>query len=705
MTVRDPSGLLERIPELRALVDDPALRKAIDDSEPHAVYQRLRSMQRQVEFGKHVGLIESLLKQRRLFLTPIKSAPTLYTLNGVGASVYGSSDRDPADGTYIKSHYFVFFFLPLYPFAQYLVADAESGGGWHFLGKVPLSLPLLWWRRAMASAALLGVLAGVAAATHASMFQEVHVVNAFDQPLTAKLGDVTVTLAPRTAVAASVGTGSTRVTITNAKGGVVEEGELDVRSGVDALVWNVLGAAPVFHETFWYSADGAPPRDGTVNLRCGESTIAVEDVDYAFEEPPQRTNLGKTETYRSKTLLDYAKEGPGVCYQSLLDKQMLEPAAALAERVAVAFPEDASLLKMAVEVMAIADRNDDALKLAQAAAASPSANVEIHRAYQDAMVVAGRRGEVAAHYTARLKADAASPDARYLAARLLIAEDALPVADAVLTEVPDHVLSQRLRAYSLLDLGRWAEASDAFERLHAADPNVLPHAMIDVVAARVGSDRSDEALTILSQRFAPGADNALTTAIAYARVARASGAGDPDLLIRKLGDADDAGVGLRNWCRVRAGLLVTDEEVQTMPPDLRALSQVTRLAATSPADALSAAAELPANEMRRLDAEVWSLLFAEAVRTNVAEVQLQPFVEACPLGPGRVKHLVDYVRTGAREGEVAVRSLPLESQAALMFVRSRVDGIPASEREQLLARAQHIDLTRGVTSVARTTWR
>jgi hypothetical protein len=94
-------------------------------------------------------------------MRPIRSVPTLSTVNGFGATLIGSRDYDEETGTYVKTHCICLLFIPLIALGAYRVADAQ-GGGWYFLGKVPLSrrariwnglLPLLilalvgggWW--------------------------------------------------------------------------------------------------------------------------------------------------------------------------------------------------------------------------------------------------------------------------------------------------------------------------------------------------------------------------------------------------------------------------------------------------------------------------------------------------------------------------------------------------------------------------------
>src|SRR6476659_9856420 len=71
-------------------------------------------------------------------MTPVDGPPSLSTVNGIGLTVYGQRDLDAATGTYVKTHWFAFAFIPLVAVGAYRVGDAP-GGGWYFFGKVPVS--------------------------------------------------------------------------------------------------------------------------------------------------------------------------------------------------------------------------------------------------------------------------------------------------------------------------------------------------------------------------------------------------------------------------------------------------------------------------------------------------------------------------------------------------------------------------------------
>jgi len=81
---------------------------------------------------------EGTLRQAHLLadLTPVTSAPSLGTVNGIGLTCYGSTDSDPIAGSYLTTQYFVFLGIPLFPINRYRVTS--DGVSYRFLGKAGL---------------------------------------------------------------------------------------------------------------------------------------------------------------------------------------------------------------------------------------------------------------------------------------------------------------------------------------------------------------------------------------------------------------------------------------------------------------------------------------------------------------------------------------------------------------------------------------
>ena len=81
--------------------------------------------------------IPDSLRARFPELRPVKKAPTLVRINGIGMGMYGRRDFDRETGTYIKTHCVCLLFAPILAVGAYRVADAEKG--WYFIGKERLS--------------------------------------------------------------------------------------------------------------------------------------------------------------------------------------------------------------------------------------------------------------------------------------------------------------------------------------------------------------------------------------------------------------------------------------------------------------------------------------------------------------------------------------------------------------------------------------
>jgi len=83
--------------------------------------------------------LDIVRKNVRLYgnLTPIDSAPSLYTINGCGVTLYGNTDLDPESESYMATYYFVLLMIPIFPICRYRVTST-GGSSYRFLGKGPL---------------------------------------------------------------------------------------------------------------------------------------------------------------------------------------------------------------------------------------------------------------------------------------------------------------------------------------------------------------------------------------------------------------------------------------------------------------------------------------------------------------------------------------------------------------------------------------
>lgn len=108
------------------------LEKALELASDNKLRQKLR---------ENLATVQSNLNSLG-DLEPISSAPSLSSINGIGFTLYGSTDKNPSNGSYMATYYFIFFAVPIFPIARYRVIP--TGGGYRFLGKGPLRASDKW---------------------------------------------------------------------------------------------------------------------------------------------------------------------------------------------------------------------------------------------------------------------------------------------------------------------------------------------------------------------------------------------------------------------------------------------------------------------------------------------------------------------------------------------------------------------------------
>jgi hypothetical protein len=689
----DPAGMFERAPELANLAaTDDAVRKAVAGGNLHSVYRALWWGRLLGRLKEHGPTVDALLAHRALFVRPAKRSPVLSTMNGVGASVYGSSDRD-TDGAYIKTHYLVFVFVPIFPLAQYLVKDAERG--WYFLGKVPLSTPVWIWNRLVVSAVFLAVLAGVFQAAYASRHHDVHVVNGLPWPVHVTIGDVAYDVPPGDRRAASVRPGAQPVRVSSASGQPIESGDLQVDAGTDLLVWNVLGAAPVFERTVIYQTEGGNEPNPEPKIYCGERTIRRSDVDYAFKDPPQTIQMSKGQTTAYRRHVALAPGGLDLCAQAITLHPNPESVVTLAKGVA-ALDAEGKQSTLVVGLCTAAGKNDEAERIARQAVAQHPNSVEHHRLLQTVFEGQGRGAELRETYKARYQAEPGSPDAAYLYARLLPDAEGLALAVSLIEKFPDHVGLRRMLIYRYIRERRFAEALPSLEALRAKDRHEWANYVDDHVVALAGLGRRDEARKLTEDAFAHKEGALASVAGLHAWLSGAPAQVDP--LFTRLASGEAAAVielQVRFW---------------TAPPSLslaplahesdRGLYQLMQHAHFDPRAAIKDVNTISGDDLSRLGGEVLILLLAETRPPADAAARKRLEGAGARWLPASAVHA--YLDQGAWSS--SLEKLPLSFHGALHLARSRRDNVPAAERRGLRALARDCDPVGGYVRMALAGW-
>ncbi len=107
------------------------LKKAKQLAPPDS--KSLKDIEEKLQSVSENARVEELFRG----LKPIDRAPSLSTTNGFGFRLYGKTDIDPIEGSYLTTYYFVALGIPLIPICRYRVVD-KGRGMYSFLWKAPL---------------------------------------------------------------------------------------------------------------------------------------------------------------------------------------------------------------------------------------------------------------------------------------------------------------------------------------------------------------------------------------------------------------------------------------------------------------------------------------------------------------------------------------------------------------------------------------
>jgi hypothetical protein len=327
-------------------------------------------------------------------------------------------------------------------------------------------------------------------------------------------------------------------------------------------------------------------------------------------------------------------------------------------------------------------------------------SVEAHRVYQEVLIEANQRDRAIKEYAARLASHPGSPDAEYLAMRVLPYEEERKMIDGVVDRYPDHPFLLRAGVfvhYSEGDFGKVALMSERFRAVNRVEWQKIMEIEVD---ALVGLGRGSEALDLLRS-----IDEDASTPVAFKHRAELLAFRVAHRLARSAGEEPTMpDYGTEGWvpafARATAGVALTNHEIERLKDgDMKSSMAIAMDARTDPAAALAKVRKATAGSIALLPASVTVLLLAEAARVSDAGV-----VEKLrgPFGGRAADAMVGYVKTGTFDD--SIRDYPLELQAALHLVRSRVGELSAKEKAACIARAKDADLLKGPVTVAMEGW-
>ena len=696
----DPRGFLAACPDLERFASDPAVAAAIAKGDGFALHAALRARHAGGRAAMEARALDGILALRRLFLRPVARAPSLHTLNGIGARMYGRSDAAP-DGTYVGTHFLTALFVPVWPLAQYLVRS--EGSRYQFFGEVPLSEALRRFRQVV-----LGLLVAAAAAVAFASWQSgrastVHLLNGLDVPVTVEVAGLRIPLAERDGhVAIELPTGLQHARATTQDGRELERDDFVVPSSTDLVVYSVLGTAPLVVADVFYGPETSARRS---NLRrdvyAGSSFVAQRTVDYVFKEAPARI-----ETRREGEMRTRAYVLPGgwrAAVDALRIQGHSDAAALVARNVLRATPGARDALDRAVDNTYVARGLLAAIGVAEEAVAATPDDVDVHRMRQSLLIAAGRRDEVLRIYR---EAEERSPDsarAAYLRARVERGPESLRAFEAAARRFPDDPFVLRGLGWLHHTAGRHAEALRAWDRLERIQPAAAEPLLEQRAVSLVALGRGGEAVALVARSV--DASDQLTGAFLYARVARLVPA--PPQPPRHYLEALIASVGPGEapFFRALAANVLGDPppapgELDAIEePGARAVAHLLVDSVTNPSAAIAALAGADRLFSSHVDPTLRVLLSAEAARSS-AELAGKIVGEV-----GEVPGMAELVpRFVAGEEPPDAAELSPEVRSALLLGRARALEAAGRDARTLYAEIRRREIVPGVVSVAMARW-
>ena len=527
---------------------DPGVAKAIRGTSPLALHAALRRFLGRTRSQTTREALDAALARRRAFAEPIRKAPSMTTINGVGTRLYGSDDLDPSDGSHIATLYFTFLFVPVVPLASYVVSDAPPQSGllgkkaaWYFQSKVPLSRTHRTWAKAVAALAAIIGLCVVLALWSASTHSDVHFLNGLDVPVEVTMGDHHATLAPQARSHCEFAAGRHHVKAVVA-GRTIEEIDVDLPGGMNCATYNVLGAAPVYEEQVVYTSSKSDAKEPPPPaLLGGSSWIVCKGVDYPFTQAPATVQMSKHVTREVRRRVAVSDGGWMTTVSALANTKETQRAAEVARRVALAEPEDPDAVRFALYASEAQGDAAPHLDFTHKLVAAAPGSIDAHRGYQAAMQDAGRGQDVLAEYRARFEKEPDSAVAGYLYARLAPHADSMQVYERLVPRHPADVPLRRGHAWVLFHERRFVEflaQVKEYESLAPAEARGMLryHALALVALGRVPEAQKlvraaigEETWPVLTlyahlERM-PGADASMPTSLSL--VPSVTGSSDP----------------------------------------------------------------------------------------------------------------------------------------------------------------------------------
>ncbi|MFZ6680823.1 tetratricopeptide repeat protein [Undibacterium sp. Tian12W] len=701
MSISDPANLFQRVPELRTFSDDPKISRAIESGDPFKVYRSLVLARLFRRLPQHKDVLKELTSERRLFAKPLKGTPSLGTINSVGFSFVGESERD-TDGSHIALHAFVILFgIPLVPMGSYVVRSTGDRQ-WQIYARAPLGIMGWLYTRGLALAMVIMVLTGAAASYQEASTQNLTILNGFDIPVKVRIGEQTLTVAAQGRATMTLPVGHLTGEASSDKTGIIDSYDQTLASTDRFNVWNIAGAAPLVENTIIYSKvkPATPGQAGSQTVYCGKRLLEFAGVEYLFTEPPQTKSMSKHQSSVSAKQLTVVNQADTPAVMSCLnyafghglEKDML-PAL---EAYAAIKDWDTRTTDIALYVANGISRAE-ALRLSRKVLKIHPDNVLLERGIQDLRDDIGEHDIMLKEYAQRASQAADSSSEQYLYASLLSGNEGLQAMKNLAKKFPQDANILRSLTWRKFVHGDSRGAAQDLQQLHKLSPENASYLLDTEIKLLLTQQRSADALKLLDAAInnSKGLERAMFT-VEFNEIARQQGIGDPEKYLRSM--PDDENDNILDIYRAKAGLPPNKTEHRDLPMVKLSLSL-----RSSPEQTLDLVKHINTTQVRQhLGADQLALLYGESSRINDKTTQ-DKLRQMMHMRKADLSIFEQYVR-----GEkVNLDEVDFETDvlAAAYFIRSRNPQLSAQERQNLRQLAAKTDVLQGVVSTAIRQWK
>jgi tetratricopeptide (TPR) repeat protein len=335
------------------------------------------------------------------------------------------------------------------------------------------------------------VLGGIVAALAggAVYWQRTHVPVYFDNGLptwvTVRVDGAAFTVAAGGREKRELAPGTHPLTVTGPRGEIERyAAQIPAQSSVDDLfgsrffVYNVAEARAYARETVGY-AERREDQSYKPEILGLQRFFVQTGIDYTFEPAPEKIQAEKNSGAVRKVSFNVLPTGlNGLAVARFEEGNLAEAEKALQKALEID-PCERPARQSLVNLLNQVNRPQDAFAAAEGWIACPEADVEAHRAYQEAALALGRREALLAEYRTRLAAHPEVGANHYLYARLLAdKEQALAEYGKAVRLDPQLARAYYAMGSSLLGRERYGEALAALRRAlgiphHATDMDLI----------------------------------------------------------------------------------------------------------------------------------------------------------------------------------------------------------------------------------------